>query len=259
MNIISCMQKIQKILSEIGLNNEELNLYLYILQNEQNTVLSIAKETKIPRTTVYLLVGSLTQRGLIEERIINQKKLLIPAKPETLLLKLQEKKDSISDAIYEVRDLLPQLSGIYNTHVGKPSTAYYEGSEEVFKIIRQGLLTDKIYIYAPSGCFGDNFSLYMDDFYQKMDEKFIYSKEIYLKNYKESERVEASKSVRNQAIFLPEIFKSPIDTIFFDGIVLSIGYKNASVYGILQKNKEIEHSEKMKFIMIWQYLSGKMH
>lgn len=249
------MDKFRKFLKEIGLTEEELQVYLYLLQNDKNTILSIARVTDIPRTTVYLIVDSLIKQGLISEKNIDQKKYLVSETPEIILKKLQEKKNVLTEAVYEIRDALPELMATFNLHNSKPSISYFEGSENIFKIIKKGLSTDKIYIFAPSGNFHDAFSNQLEEFYRSIDEDFIYTKEIYLSTEKSRIRIDSPKSIRNQTQFLPDIFKSPVDTVLFDGLVLYVYYKNAEVYGILSINKDAEVSEKMKFIMIWQYLS----
>lgn len=248
------MDNIKKHLSSIGLTEDELAVYMHILQNEKNTVLTIARETSIPRTTVYLLVESLLKQEIVFEKIVNGKKYIIPQPPSTLIQNIQAKKDKISEALYEMRASLPLLDATYNTHYEKPSVAYFEGVFEISKLFMTGANTQKVYIFSSSGKLNIIFESEMEIFFKKLTDNFVHSKEIYLKNELSTKRVESDKSIRNQAIYLPDIFKSNVDTIIFDGRVINIVYKNDTPYALAYSEKDLEISEKMKFVMIWQYL-----
>jgi sugar-specific transcriptional regulator TrmB len=248
------MDGITKYLKETGLTSEELTVYFKLLQGQNNTVLTVSKSTNIPRTTVYLIIESLIKRKLVSEIVTEGKKIIMPEPPEKILELVKQKKDQISEAFYDIRDNLPKLSAVFNVNYQKPEISYFEGVEEIFKLILKALNTDKIYIFAPSDKFMPIFGTKLKGFFKELNDSFIYSKELYLKEADTLSRVEAEKSIRNQCLYTPDVFKAPVDTVIFDGFVVMISYKNSVPYALVRQDKDFEVTERMKFVMIWQYL-----
>ena len=64
---------LEKYLQEIGLSDKEASVYVALLQVDNDSVLDLAKRTKINRTTIYPVLESLAKKGLISEIKIDKK------------------------------------------------------------------------------------------------------------------------------------------------------------------------------------------
>jgi len=79
-------------LEKIGLSENESRVYLASLSLGGSTILTIAKEARLPRTTVYTIIESLKKKGLIFTEEKGFKKLYVPQSPEQLEVMLELRK-----------------------------------------------------------------------------------------------------------------------------------------------------------------------
>jgi len=114
-------EKLLKILHEIGLTKNESSVYLASLSLGPAPILKIARASGIKRTTVYTLVESLKDKGLMSVEIHGWKQLFVAEDPKHL------------DAILESRkirfhEMLPEFSALYNLKGSESIIKYYEGT-----------------------------------------------------------------------------------------------------------------------------------
>ena len=107
-------------LEKIGLVKHEAQVYLASLALGPSTVLKIAKEAGLPRTTVYSIIESLKKKGLIFIEEKGFKKLHAPQRPDQLEMVLEQRKQ-------EFKNMLPEFSALYNLHAGESLIQYFEG------------------------------------------------------------------------------------------------------------------------------------
>lgn len=100
---------IQKTLSQIGLNEKEIEVYLALLKKGKASPSTLSKITKIKRATVYSVADSLVARGIVALDQVGKTMTLIPLPPESLkqiierpMRELEEKTEFINKAIEEL-------------------------------------------------------------------------------------------------------------------------------------------------------------
>ena len=90
------MDKIQQILSKIGLTKQESKVYLSLLELQEAQTGKLCKFTKIASSNIYKILESLMEKGLTHYRLQNNIKVFMPAPPESLnelFLQKQKKLD----------------------------------------------------------------------------------------------------------------------------------------------------------------------
>lgn len=130
------MQNVRLIetLKELGLSENEAKVYFASLSLGPASVLKIAKAAEIKRTTVYSVVESLKQKGLMNLEVKGFKKLYVAQDPEKLETILESKRNKL-------KNLLPEFAALYNLKGGESFIKYYEGLEAV-KSVYEGLIKD---------------------------------------------------------------------------------------------------------------------
>lgn len=58
---------LEKYLQEIGLSEKEAQIYLALLQVDNDSIQGLSNRTKINRTTLYPVLESLSKKGLVSE------------------------------------------------------------------------------------------------------------------------------------------------------------------------------------------------
>lgn len=122
------------ILNKLGLNENEAKTYFSALSLGPTTILNIAKEANIKRTTVYSAVESLKQKGLMYLEVKGWKKLYVAENPEKLMSLLKQRQA-------EFKEVLPEFSALYKLENQGSTIKYYEGVEGV-KSVYEELLKD---------------------------------------------------------------------------------------------------------------------
>ncbi len=63
----------EQFLQELGLSDKEAAIYLALLQYESATVIQLSAKTKIKRPTVYVVLETLSKKGLVAEAKVGKK------------------------------------------------------------------------------------------------------------------------------------------------------------------------------------------
>lgn len=108
------------ILEELGLTNAEAKIYLALLKEGQSKTGRIIDTTKMQSSTVYHVLGSLIEKGLVTYVMIGKIKHYNAESPDALLLFLEDKKRK-----YE--EMLPQLKSMEQLSEYKQTAKVYEG------------------------------------------------------------------------------------------------------------------------------------
>jgi len=139
---------IQNFLKEIGFSDKEAAIYLALIKVDTESILELARVTKIGRTTVYPLIENLKEKGFVEELKEKGKTVYRAKTPDRIESFLQEQKIKIEEQVYHARDIIPQIKGIMRQNGEKPIIEYHEGREAVVYASKEFIpLDDKELMY----------------------------------------------------------------------------------------------------------------
>lgn len=119
-------------LIEIGLTENEARTYLAALELGEATIARVAKKSGVKRTTTYLSVESLKEKGFLSELRKKKKTFFYAEDPRVLQDKIEERKKAINR-------IVPQLLSITNLIDKKPRITFYEGLEGIKDVYRDTL------------------------------------------------------------------------------------------------------------------------
>lgn len=125
---------LQKVLTEIGLSDNEAAVYFAALSLGPSSVAKIARSAEIKRTTAYSVIESLQQRGLIRIELRGFKRFFAAENPDRLDSILESRRRLLSNA-------LPEFSALFNLKGGESFIKHYEGLEAM-KGVYDGLIED---------------------------------------------------------------------------------------------------------------------
>jgi len=116
-------------LQKSGLSEAESRVYLAALELGETSISRLAKKSGIKRTTTYLVVEALQEKGLISTIKKDKKTRYYAEDPRKISEQLAEKQEN-------VKKIMPELMAFANILDRKPKIRYFEGVEaykEVFK------------------------------------------------------------------------------------------------------------------------------
>lgn len=126
------MERLKNDLQNIGLNDKEARIYLACLELGPTNIQNIAEKANIKRSTVYEILESLKEKGLMHVTTKGKRKLYLASEPENLLETIKEREKLL-------KEILPQLKSINNVGFAKPKITFYEGREGLRDIYMEAL------------------------------------------------------------------------------------------------------------------------
>ena len=238
------------------LNEQSNKVYLACLELGSDTIQNISKKAGIPRSTCYLIIDELKNSGLVHQ-IKKSKKTFITAESPTKLVKLlEEKKKEVSVSLNNLNKILPELSALHNTRQDKPSVRFYEGFEGIKNIMEDTLVANEILVicsgYDEEMRVGE-LSNYLDDYFEKVDQKKIKTLEILGEAPDLDPYVEKYQSELHQMkIVLTKKGIHHIDKMIYGNQVAIVSFEYLN--GVVLENKEIAEFERDLFYRLWKSL-----
>jgi sugar-specific transcriptional regulator TrmB len=126
------MQKLHKKLQFLGLTEKEASTYLTLLELGDANLADITRQTKLKRTTLYEVIRSLKEKGLVSTIRSHSRLIYTAEDPRTLSDRLDEQR-AVLDG------MLPEMLSLTNALPRKPRMQYYEGIEGIKEVYRDTL------------------------------------------------------------------------------------------------------------------------
>ena len=94
-----------RVIEELGLSTAESRVYIALLEVGQSASGKIIDRTKLQSSTVYHVLGSLVEKGIVSYIFKGKVKYFSAESPQSLLLFLDEKKKKFLDVIDELEEM----------------------------------------------------------------------------------------------------------------------------------------------------------
>jgi len=135
---------LEKYLQSIGLSDKESLLYLSLVQVDNASVLDLAKKTKLKRPTVYVVLDSLSKKGLVSETTVGKKTHYQAEPPERLETFVERQKLVLDENSKRLKDIIPEIKSIQRESGERPIVKYYDGKEGIISATEETFGTGPI-------------------------------------------------------------------------------------------------------------------
>ena len=130
---------LEKYLQDLGLTDKEATIYLALLQVDGATALDLSKKTKINRSTVYVVIESLSKKGLVSETTLGKKTQFQAEPPERLETYIERRRAQFEEQSSCIKDVIPEIKSIQRDTGERPVVKYYEGREGIISLLEEFL------------------------------------------------------------------------------------------------------------------------
>ena len=232
--------QVEQVLSDLGLSEGEIRVYLALLKLGSVPVRRIKEETRLHRTTVYDFIEKLLNKGLIHYSVKGHMKHFNATHPKRLLDFLREKQD-------RVNDILPELINLNTGNQEEVAVEVYQGTEGLKTCLFEHLKTGNEVLG-----FGIDEALYKKALPVVMEQLPRLLKE---NNVKERILTKTDPgylvdSKQTSYKFVSSEFFSPLSTTVF-GNNVEIAVWEPSLTTILIRNKQLADAYKKHFNNLW--------
>lgn len=240
--------EIQETLQKIGLDSDEVAVYMAALQLGPSLVARIAKQSGVKRTTVYLVAKSLMEKGLLGQYKTHLGIHLSAQSPDFLLRQMEEKTK-------EVAGIIPQLKAMERKKSNLPQVKYLEGKGGYFSICE-----DTLQKHASEILWLGN----MEELYKIIGEK--YDNEYYIPNriqrkiklralltknaWAEKLKIGVEPEFLRHTKFLPDDYKFASSQLIYQNKVAFVS-SSQELICVLVESSDLAEMERAKFEMLW--------
>lgn len=246
-------------LQKIGLSDKEAKVYLAILEIAPASVQQIARKSGVNRATTYVILESLIKKGLCSTYNKNKKTLYLAENPNILERLFIVQKKEIEEREKNLKNVLPQLSAIFNRLENKPVVRFFEGKEGLLSCVTEFLSSydanadEEVRMIYSKDKLDD---LFVDEEREKYRSlrlnKKIRSKVLY--TYSKGELKDSADGSRVKII--DKKFPVTCDIgIYGDSVRISSLGKSLSA--VLIKDREIANTLKTLFDLAWEAAKSK--
>lgn len=248
----------QGVLKNLGWSEDEIEVYTALLQLGTQPASTLARHLKKKRTTVRVHLENLIKLGFVQFYWKGRTQYFTAEKPEAALDSLQHNKTKVLQEldkdISAFAAVLPELTSLVSEDLNIPKVTYYEGTNDLKRMYVDSL-TSKTEIL----CFSSAEDLF--DLFGKEYDTWYVKKRIkqkiplrYLAKDTPLERKEAKKDkkfLRLSRHIPAALFDISNEMNIYDGKVSIITLKNEKI-GVLIQSREIYHSMKVMFELLWK-------
>lgn len=157
-------------LKELGLDENEIKIYLASLELGPSKSDEIAKKASLIRTTTYSILQKLKQKGIISNILKDNINIFEATEPDKLIELLEEKKQKITN-------ILPKLKEIQNKENTNYNVTYFEGENGIKTIMNDIIAVPNTTIksFGTVHSFYESSPYYSKEYFRKKKERNIKS------------------------------------------------------------------------------------
>lgn len=241
---------IQTVLKQLGYPENQVKIYLAALKMGETTIVGIAEQVGMPRTTVTEIVNEMHRHGLMNYYTKRNRKYWVAENPEKLMIVWQERGAAL-------KNILPSLQALrYEAGNGKPNVKCYVGTEEV-KNIFDDIIETKHHIMALiswddiAQFFGVDF---MNFFIERRYTHFLKIRLITPKTELAMKLKRRDSKEMRQTKFLPEhIALRRVSNFIYDSKVATISLNRKEPTGIIVEDPDVVHAQTIYFESLWHH------
>lgn len=247
---------LREYLCQIGFTGNESKVYLELLQIGAQPVTLLAKRLTMNRTSVWSILKSLEQKGVISSYSSKKTQYFVANDPNFLIGYVDRKCRAFDYYREKLISVLPQFRGIGENFVfHKPVVSFFDGLEGVKQVLCDFLKanSDKRGYISLDKCFlyDNNFSDFFKEALSKKTSKFF---KIILPNFEDIKKIFNFKNKNIEVLCLDKadfgkLFENEI--AIYDDKVCILNLQKGAEYGIVIDSPKTADMHKMIFDMVW--------
>lgn len=249
---------ITQLLTQYGLSKNESLVYTALIKLTEASAYSVSKETKIPKTTVYQVLDTLKDKGLISKSTVNNSAYYTAESTNRFVSTANEKLDL-------AKMIVPALESVRQTkNEAGPSVKFYvgeEGAKRAFEDVLDTLKknTEKK-IYAVVDQDMDKFlPRYLPNWLQRREKMGIYTKLLTASDDNMTEPTIFNTNSLRETRLIPKeyIFSTSMD-IYANKIAI-FSHRDNEPHAIIIESEYIAETLKGFFEFMWKFAEIPKH
>lgn len=238
-------------LIKLGLTHKEAKVYLTLLETNEATAQTLSKKSELNRSTVYVILDGLAQKGLASSIEKNGIKMFQAAPPEQILLFLQEKSKQYHDLMRYAHQLLPELKAMFKGVGVKPRVQFFDGENGLKAVYEETLTsTETIRAFASIDDMHNTLPDYFPEYYYRRAGRGIHIRAIFPDTETTRERIKFNQQESRVAVLVPsEQYAFTPEINIYDNKLIFMSLREK--FALVIQSAEIADAMKKIFELAW--------
>jgi len=235
--------EIKQVLTDFGLNEREISVYLAALELGESTVLPISQKAGLKRTYCYDILSDLMDKQLVSYFDKNNRRRYTATDPASL-------QEVLKTRLHHLQEVLPELRSIYNRSPIKPKISYFEGKEGLISVYEQTNNTKELLAIASPSHIEEHLADYFADHTARLLKRKIKVRELITTEETAPAYLEQYKKPLQEARFLPKEINLTTDMMIFDNKLAMISYEG-NLHAVVIESSSIVDTQRALFELLW--------
>jgi sugar-specific transcriptional regulator TrmB len=243
------------LIKPLGLNSQEVEVYLFLLKNSEQTALSLSRKLHIGRTKVYRILDKLVKKNIILEKLGSRGLQFEAAHPQSLEQLVADKEIKAKTARESLSTVVSQLELLMPNQVKKSKVLYYEGLEGLKQVSYNTTRANGVLRVFEVSHLGDFLD---EDFSEQIRKEYLRKKIITrdLTNQKSFKSFSKNKEFIKKCSEFRFIDKKDLEikfeTLIYNDVYVTYTYQGNEVFCIEVYNQQLADMQKQLFDFIWK-------
>ena len=240
------------VLKELGLSENEIKIYIFLLKSGESTAYEIGKKTNIYRVHVYDKLEKLMDKGLVTHVYKGSKKHFHATPPEKIRYHLDEKRKELLEKEKEIISIIPQLEALVNTQKDNTRVEVFKGLEGIKYFLKDIIKTKKEVLITgiDEGRYIESMNTFMKQYFRDVRLKNINERIITIKK-KGIFTFDRNIAKTTQYKFLAADQFNPTNTFVYGSKVVLVIW-GTPVTCIMIQNNEVAETYRNNFEHLWK-------
>jgi sugar-specific transcriptional regulator TrmB len=250
-------QKLLEQLAAFDIGPLEAQIYLHLAGKPPRSILEIATDLNLPRTSVYDNAGKLVEKGLVE-RIVRHKSHQLKAYPlsilQTYIDREKSRIKSLQDKLVSLERDFPQTNSLPEA----TEIRYYHGTKGVEQMVWNTLKAkDEIISYSQFGLTEVVSNKFVDRYNQELVNREIHNRiitnPVNFENWRSSTKIgeDYTHTLLQCHTISPEKLYISGDTTIYNNIFAVTNWERDEVVGVEIENPDIVKVQRGIFDLLW--------
>jgi len=241
---------IQKQLGIVGLLENEISVYIALLELGKGTVSEISRKASINRTTGYDILDRLVAKKLVSISGREPKHEYVAESPDQIENLISSELEKRQQELDLARQIIPELKSMHNV-AGRPQIRFYEGKEGLQRVYEDTLTShEPIRAYASVDDVHAALPGYFPEYYKRRAKKLIPIRGIFTESVASRELAKRDKEeLRESAFVSAEKYGFHPEINIYDNKVMIASWREK--LGIIIESAEIADAMKKIYELAW--------
>lgn len=239
-------------LEKLGFSTKEADVYIALLELGSAVVSDVAKKAEINRSTAYVLLESLAEKGFVSVSEKNNVKNFSVTPIESIAQYLSGLARQYTTMAKIASDMAPELKSLYLSAIPKSRVKFFQGAEGL-KMAYEDTLTSKetIRAFAEVGNMYDALPGYFPEYYKRRARRNIYVRVIAPDTLEVKERIKHDKAEKRESLLVPkEKYSFSPEINIYDNKIIFISC--VEKFSLIIESQELADAFKKIFEISWQ-------